>query len=286
MMRLNVLPHPHLRRYVRAIQYIDTPPSEQGFVIPAQARSTLILPEHANYRLEGEIADRVTLCEATLLGPHDAPIVNYTSGAVRGFTVDFTPLGVAELLGVPQGELANTGVRACEILPASWVTALTERLHEARDDVPTAVLEICTALTAVSSGTGVREASRLIQQVLTSPLPSTESGGTFVRSLARDSGVSTRHLNREFNRYFGIDPRRYSLVQRVQHAMELLSRGLVQDLSALALELGFYDYPHFSNEFKRFALTTPHAFLRSQRHSEYRVVASAPQALQARYSKT
>ena len=278
MTRLNILPPLHLRRYVRAIQYIDAPPTEEGFVIPAQARSTLILPEHADYTLEGEIADRVSLCEATLLGPHDTPIVNHTSGAVRGFTVDFTPLGAAELLGLPQGEISNRGVPACEALPVSWVRALLGRVHEARD-VSAAVSEIFALLTEPLSDARTREAPRLVRQALTSPLETRDGEAPLVRSLAGWLGVSTRHVNREFHRAFGMGPRRYSLVQRVQEAMSFLSQGRVTDLSVLAAELGFYDYPHFSSEFKRFALTTPRAFLHSQRHREYRVVASAPKAV-------
>ena len=82
---------------------------------PAQGRSTLILPEHSEYSLDGEIADRVSIQAARVLGPHDAVIINRTSLPVRGFTVDFTPLGAVELLGIPQGELVNrmrTGGRA------------------------------------------------------------------------------------------------------------------------------------------------------------------------------
>ena len=101
-----------MRPYVRAIQYMDLPPGRDGFVIPAQGRSTLILPAHTDYTLEGEIADRASLEAATVLGPHDAPIVNRTTRPVRGFTVDFTPLGAMQLLGVPQGELVNRGVPA------------------------------------------------------------------------------------------------------------------------------------------------------------------------------
>ncbi len=39
--------------------------------------------------------------------------------------------------------------------------------------------------------------------------------------------------------------------------MTLIAEGDGQDLSRLALNLGFFDYSHFSNEFKRSALTTP-----------------------------
>ena len=99
---------------------MDPPPPEDGFVIPAQGRSTLILPEHSEYSVDGEIADRASIRAATVLGPHDAVIVNRTTRSVRSFTVGFTPLGAVELLGIPQGELVNRGVPADELFSQSW----------------------------------------------------------------------------------------------------------------------------------------------------------------------
>ena len=74
-------------------------------------------------------------------------------------------------------------------------------------------------------------------------------------------------------------PRRYCLIKRIQRAMTLITEGDGQDLSRLALNLGFFDYSHFSNEFKRSALTTPRAFAASLRHREYQVVAATPRSI-------
>ena len=86
----------------------------------AQGRSTLIPPEHTEYSLDCEIADRVSIQAATILGPHDAAIINRTTRPVRGFTLDFTPLGAVELLGIPQAELVNRCLPADEHLSQSW----------------------------------------------------------------------------------------------------------------------------------------------------------------------
>ena len=61
--------------------------------------------------------------------------------------------------------------------------------------------------------------------------------------------------------------------------MTLIAEGDGQDLSRLALDLGFFDYSHFSNEFKRSALTTPREFAASLRHREYQVVATNPRSI-------
>ena len=258
---------------------MDLPPPEDGFVIPAQGRSTLILPEHTEYTLDGEIADRVSIQAATVLGPHDAVIVNRTSLPVRGFTVDFTPLGAVELLGIPQGELVNRGVPADELLPKAWVRELVERVNEATDG-PAALSAINDLLLRVATTTPRRPDTTLVGKALTAGAPILEAGQAgSVQHIADRLGVSPRHVNREFHRQFGMGPRRYSLIERIQRAMTLIAEGDGQDLSRLALDLGFFDYSHFSNEFKRSALTTPREFAASLRHREYQVVATNPRSI-------
>jgi len=278
MTALNILPPTELRRFVRGIQYLDLPPPEEGFVIPAQGRSTLILPEHTEYSIDGEIADRVSIQAATVLGPHDAVIVNRTSLPVRGITVDFTPLGAVELLGIPQGELVNRGVPADELLSKTWVRELVERVNEAAD-VHKALSAINDLLRRVPSNARPRRDTMLIGQAFAEVVSPPNTGESEVRRIAGRLGVSTRHVNREFHRHFGMGPRRYSLIRRIQKAMTLIAEGGGKDLSSLALDLGFFDYSHFSNEFKRSTLTTPREFAASLRHREYQVVAATPQVI-------
>ena len=274
MRGLNVLPPPELRSFVRAVQYMDVPPSKDGFVIPAQDRSMLILPAHTEYIIGGEIADKVSIEAATLLGPHDVPILNRTQLPVRGFTVDFTPLGAEDLLGIPQGEIANRGIPAELLLASDWVRELVERVNLAKD-VPTALEAIYGLLVQMAAQSrGPRES--VARRALRRPDKTPVDAAGAVTALAAQLDVSPRHLNREFHRPFGMGPRRYSIIRRLQTAMADLSAGAVENLTALAIEHGFYDYPHFSHEFKRFTLTTPAQFHGSHRHREYQVVAGEP----------
>lgn len=234
----------------------------------------LILPAHTEYTVDGELADRVSIEAATLLGPHDVPIINRTQLPVRGFTVDFTPLGAEDLLGIPQGTIANRGVPAEELLSAGWVRELVERVNLAKD-VPTAlgaIYGLLRQMAGQSRGTSESVARRALKL----PDLSTYDANGAVSALAARLNVSPRHLNREFHRHFGMGPRRYSIIRRLQKAMADLSAGAVENLTALAIEHGFYDYPHFSHEFKRFTLTTPAQFRGSHRHREYQVVAGEP----------
>ena len=279
MTGLNILPPKELLRFVRGIQYMDLPPPEEELVIPAKGRSTLLLPKHIEYSIDGEMAERLSIHPATVVGPHDAVIINRTSLPVRAFSVDFTPLGAVELLGIPQGELVNRGVPADELLSKAWVRELVERVNEAAD-VPAALSAINGLLLRVLTKAPLGPDTALVGKALTEGAPILESGqADSVQHIADRLGVSPRHVNREFHRHFGMGPRRYCLIKRIQRAMTLIAEGGVKDLSRLALELGFFDYPHFSNEFKRSALTTPREFAASLRHREHRVTAATPRSI-------
>ena len=93
--------------------------------------SSLILPEHTEYSLDGEIADRVSIQAARVLGPQDADIVNRATRPVRGFTVDFRPLGAVELLGTPLKRAGKPRRRSCAGIPIitawCWKAVLTKR---------------------------------------------------------------------------------------------------------------------------------------------------------------
>jgi AraC-like DNA-binding protein len=54
--------------------------------------------------------------------------------------------------------------------------------------------------------------------------------------------------------------------------VEKPERGLTE----VAGDAGFFDYPHFSREFKRLALTTPRGFRLEPQYREYQLVAKEP----------
>jgi AraC-like DNA-binding protein len=163
------------------------------------------------------------------------------------------------------------------LLSARWVEELVERVNLA-DDVPSALKAIYGLLGQLAGKSRPPRESIARRALEVRELPAHAEPGA-VGALAKHIDVSPRHLNREFHRYFGMGPRRYSIIRRLQTAMAVLSAGALENLTALAVDLGFYDYSHFSHEFARFVLTTPAQFHESQRHREYQVVAGEPRAV-------
>ncbi len=74
--------------------------------------------------------------------------------------------------------------------------------------------------------------------------------------VARAVNVSPFHLARIFQEYTDVSVHRYLTQLRLRVALERLNEG-VEDLTSLALELGFSSHSHFTDSFKREFGRTP-----------------------------
>ncbi|WP_298327837.1 helix-turn-helix domain-containing protein [Haloactinopolyspora sp.] len=86
---------------------------------------------------------------------------------------------------------------------------------------------------------------------------------THVHHVGARFGLSVRTLQRLFHRYVGVGPKWVIRRYRLQDVADLLARGDVVDLSALALELGFFDQAHLSRDFSALVGTTPTEYARA-----------------------
>jgi AraC family transcriptional regulator len=77
-----------------------------------------------------------------------------------------------------------------------------------------------------------------------------------LRDLARRIGYSPFHLVRTFRAEVGLPIRRYLARLRLRLAVERLAED-GEDLTGLALDLGYADHSHFTNAFRREFGTTP-----------------------------
>lgn len=112
----------------------------------------------------------------------------------------------------------------------------------------------------------VRERLDLLQPLLRSPrVPSpaqiaiekltSTHGKTTIEEMCDLAHVGERHLRRSFQAASGLSPKRLSSILRFRRAKQLIDQGF--DLAAIAVEAGYYDQPHFTREFLRYAKVTP-----------------------------
>ena len=83
--------------------------------------------------------------------------------------------------------------------------------------------------------------------------------GPSLRDLARMTHLSRSHFSRTFNSVVGMPLRGYIRELRLKHAYALLLKGNLS-LTAVAVESGFYDLPHFDKAFRRRLGISPRAF--------------------------
>ncbi|MCU0720191.1 MAG: AraC family transcriptional regulator [Pirellula sp.] len=112
----------------------------------------------------------------------------------------------------------------------------------------------------------VRERLDLLQPLLKSPrtpspvqtaiekLTSTH-GKTTIEEMCDIAHLGERHLRRCCQAASGLSPKRLSSILRFRRAKQLIDQGF--DLAATAVEAGYYDQPHFTREFLRYAKAPP-----------------------------
>lgn len=84
-----------------------------------------------------------------------------------------------------------------------------------------------------------------------------------ISTVAKEVGISRRHLNRLYNQNFGISTKTYMSILRfitVKEKLILFDKSK-DKLLDLALECGYYDQAHFNKEFKKFSGKTPLEFI-------------------------
>lgn len=186
-------------------------------------------------------------------GLYDEPIRVHTTGAALCVQIDLSPLAACRLLRVPMRELAGRTVALDELLGRDALQ-LEERLADARRwDERRALAEafvVRRLLEAPPLPADVEYAWRRLR----------ETGGSIrVAALAAELRCSRKHLDTRFREAVGPPPKTAAALVRFNRALGLLEGGAKP--ADVAHRCGYADQPHLTREFRRFADTTPVAFL-------------------------
>lgn len=91
-----------------------------------------------------------------------------------------------------------------------------------------------------------------------------DGGRMRVHALARELGVSHKHLIHQFHEQVGMAPKRVARIIAFNRVLARLGGAAPKDWAAIAHEAGYYDQPHFLREFRRFTGSTPREYLREK----------------------
>jgi AraC-like DNA-binding protein len=93
-------------------------------------------------------------------------------------------------------------------------------------------------------------------------------GATAIDALVSDLGISGRHFDRKFISAVGTSPKAFSRLIRFHSSLSLRKGKDFDNLTALALEAGYYDQSHFIRDFKAFSGLSPKQYFNlNDRHA-------------------
>jgi AraC-like DNA-binding protein len=235
-------PHPVVRplvtRYVGYAQDDVTLPVHRG--LPSR-HVTLVISLAGPVRMAGRSL------QALVGGLHTRAVLIRQDRVQEGLQLELDPLGVRTLFGVTAAELSGEVADLAEFGLGSLAGRLRELPTWAErftllDDVLAA-----RAVEPVAAPPELGEAWRRMRGA---------DGQVRVADLAGEVGWSRRHLGERFRTELGLAPKQAARVLRFERAGRLLRRGHL-DLASVAVECGFYDQAHLTNEWRALAGCTP-----------------------------
>lgn len=170
----------------------------------------------------------------------------------RKFGVRFFPGGSHALFGVPLQELVNVHVDAESIWPV-MAREIGSRLFEA----PSFSRKVQIMERFLQSEIQARHTKN--EDLLHNALNHIFSceGRIRVQELAAREAVSSRQLNRVFERWIGTSPKRFCEIARFQALLNDMKRKQKVEGANLALRHGYFDQAHMIRDFKRFYGESP-----------------------------
>lgn len=190
-------------------------------------------------------------------GLHPGPALIAQDRNQSGIHVELNPLGVRTLLGVPAAELSGWVVDLAQ-LPRPDLALLPDQLRAAPDWATRFDLLDRALLDSAARPSRTPPADEIgwaWQRLVTA------GGAVPVARLAEDIGWSRRHFSERFSREVGLSPKQAARVVRFGRAAEMLRRLPPGGLAEVALNCGYFDQAHLTNEFRSMAGCTPRTWL-------------------------
>jgi AraC-like DNA-binding protein len=249
-------PPPSLAAFVEAIWQVDV--SDRALV---EDLSVVVLPSAAPVlvvHFRAPVAsDRRRPFKSIVAGVQSATERLRPMGATGLMVVRFRPDQAARVLGPQMHAFAGTSVDLADIVGPPALALLENELAEAASPADrVGVMErfLLTRLGDRVPDHDVRHALRQLQR-----RPATRIG-----AIARDLGISERHLTRSFVATVGVPPKQFARVVRAERVIAARLCGSAADSSwaQIALDCGFSDQAHLVHDFKALAGAAPEAFLR------------------------
>jgi len=192
-----------------------------------------------------------------LMGQMTRPLALDPSQGAPGIVgVRFWPAGTRAVIGAGMSEFTDERLALDDVVPGASAL-LVDRIASAADarqrcDILQSFVAEVAAANARFQDAGV---AHWVSQILKA------SGRVSISTLARDSDLSPRQLERRFRTQVGVPPRLFANVIRFRTVFDVLSSASKPDWVGLALHAGYFDQSHMIKDFHRFLGCSPSEFV-------------------------
>ncbi|MFP3595436.1 AraC family transcriptional regulator [Chryseobacterium sp. SIMBA_029] len=183
-----------------------------------------------------------------------------TKGAFSFIVVVFQPYFLNLLLGVSAREIQNQMITVEDVIKND-LQPFQEKLFY-KVDPKVIIHELNTYFTAFLSkkADSDHHLIRAAQQYILH-----NKGNISLKDLENFTGYSERQLERKFDHYIGISPKKYSNITRLHYFLSLMkSRNTNENITRLSYHAGYADQSHLIKDFKNNTGLTPTQYLKTE----------------------
>jgi AraC-like DNA-binding protein len=169
--------------------------------------------------------------------------------------VRFRPGSAFAALGIPASELTDARV-SFELITRDGGRELERIQAESSNEGRLAAMIDLVRRRLFGAGAVPRSVRAAVQRILGA------RGNLRIGGLALELGISRQQLAKQFAVHVGVTPKMLARVMRTQAALARADAARAAfpreiDWSAIAYDLGYYDQPHFIDDFKALTGSTP-----------------------------
>lgn len=229
---------------------------QRELVLPSGDTHIVIRLGHSVVQILENPQDRFgeTINTAVVGGARASPYAKLVDEQAPTVGFILRPGAAYRLLGAPGHELAGRHTSLDNIIPASLVADLREKLLSLQQPY--------ARLWALERFLEDQVADCPGPDAVISAMASRLRRGVAIGTIVDEIGYSHRHLKASFAAQTGLTPKLYQRVHRFSNMVDEWHQMAGDTLADLAVQFGYADQAHLTRDFRTFAGVTPHEYRR------------------------
>jgi AraC-like DNA-binding protein len=255
---MQISPPEHLAPFIRHYIFLENNEKDiKNVRLFTDGSSGLILSANANlFSHHSEEQIPTSFFYGTLNSYKDF----YTKGNFSFIAVVFQPYFLNMLLKTSAKEVKNQIISVEDVVKDKF-TPFQEKLFYKTN--PATVIDdlnvFFTQFISKEIGTDYQLIAAIQKHILQ------HKGSVSSKDLEYFTGYSERHLERKFDDYLGISPKKYTNIIRLHYFLSLMNQGIIdENMTMLSYHAGYSDQSHLIREFKKNIGLTPKQYVKTE----------------------